>query len=71
MGCFSERGKRHFIAILIFSLYLIAVYTVVGIPTIGTFRVDLGFNLIPLIDIVKLSFRKNNVFHGVSIVSQH
>lgn len=42
-----------------------------GIPTVGTFRVDLDFNLIPLIDIVKLSFRKNNVFHGVSIVSQH
>lgn len=58
---FRQRSFNQFIVVLIFSLYSIAVFSVVGIPTVGTFKVDLGFNLIPLIDIVKspLEYIKN------------
>ena len=66
----KQRNFNHFIAILIFSLYLIAVFTVVGIPTVGTFRVDLGFNLLPLIDIVNSPFEytKNTILNIILFV---
>lgn len=37
---------------IIFGIYLAAVFSVVGIPSLTTIRIDLVFNLIPLIDIV-------------------
>ena len=49
---FRKRNFNQFIATLIFALYSIAVFSVVGIPTVDTFKVDFSFNLIPLIDIV-------------------
>lgn len=66
----KQRNFNHLIAILIFSLYLIAVFTVVGIPTVGTFRVDLGFNLIPLIDIANspLEYIKNTILNIILFV---
>lgn len=62
---FKQYNFNQFIAILIFSLYIIAVFTVVGIPTVGTFRVDFGFNLVPLIDIVNSPFEytKNTILN--------
>lgn len=62
---FRQHNFNQFIAILIFALYLIAVFTVVGIPTVGTFRVDFGFNLVPLIDIVNSPFEytKNTILN--------
>ena len=67
---FRQRNFNQFIAILIFSLYSIAVFTIVGIPTLGTFRVDLGFNLIPLIDIVNspLAYTKNTILNIILFV---
>lgn len=67
---FRQRNLNQFIAILIFALYLIAVFTVVGIPTVGTFRVDFGFNLIPLIDIVNSPFEytKNTILNIILFV---
>lgn len=67
---FKQHNFNQFIAILIFSLYLIAVFMAVGIPTVGTFRVDLGFNLIPLIDIVNSPFEytKNTVLNIILFV---
>ena len=67
---FRQRNFNQFIAILIFALYLIAVFTVVGIPTVGTFRVDFGFNLIPLIDIVNspLEYIKNTILNIILFV---
>ena len=67
---FSQHNFNQFIAIFIFALYLIAVFTVVGIPTVGTFRVDLGFNLIPLIDIVNspLAYTKNTILNIILFV---
>lgn len=37
---------------IIFGIYLSGVFLVVGIPSLTTIRIDLVFNLIPLIDIV-------------------
>ncbi len=67
---FKQRNFNQFIAILIFALYLIAVFTVVGIPTVGTFRVDFGFNLIPLIDIVNspIEYTKNTILNIILFV---
>ncbi|MCM1261300.1 MAG: VanZ family protein [Butyrivibrio sp.] len=40
------------ILLIVFGFYLSAVFVVVGIPSITSIRVDLTFNLIPIIDIV-------------------
>ncbi|MDE5865162.1 MAG: hypothetical protein K2H31_00970, partial [Lachnospiraceae bacterium] len=37
---------------IIFGIYLSGVFLVVGIPSLTTIRIDLVFNLIPIIDIV-------------------
>lgn len=38
--------------LIVFGFYLSAVFVVVGIPSITNIRIDLTFNLIPIIDIV-------------------
>lgn len=62
---FRKRNLNEMIAVLIFAFYLIAVFSVVGIPTVGTFKVNFSFNLIPLIDIVNspLECIKNTVLN--------
>ncbi len=67
---FRQRNFNQFIAILIFALYSIAVFSVVGIPTVGTFKVDFGVNLIPLIDIVNspLDYIKNTILNIILFV---
>ena len=62
---FRKRNLNEMIAGLIFAFYLIAVFSVVGIPTVGTFKVNFSFNLIPLIDIVNspLEYIKNTVLN--------
>lgn len=40
------------ILLIVFGFYLSAVFVVVGIPSITAIRIDLTFNLIPIIDIV-------------------
>lgn len=62
---FRKRNLNEMIAVLIFAFYLIAVFSVVGIPTVGTFKVNFSFNLIPLIDIVNSPFEyiKNTVLN--------
>ncbi|MCM1049119.1 MAG: VanZ family protein [Clostridiales bacterium] len=40
------------ILLIVFGFYLSAVFVVVGIPSITNIRIDLTFNLIPIIDIV-------------------
>lgn len=67
---FRQRNLNQFIAILVFSLYLIAVFTAVGIPTVGTFRVDFSFNFIPLIDIVNspLEYTKNTILNIILFI---
>lgn len=65
-----QRNFNQFIAILIFALYSIAVFSVVGVPTVGTFKVDFGFNFIPLIDIVNspLEYTKNTILNIILFI---
>ena len=67
---FRQRNLNQFIAILIFALYSTAVFSFVGIPTVGTFKVDFGVNLIPLIDIVNspLDYIKNTILNIILFV---
>ena len=64
---FRQRNCNQFIAIFIFSLYSIAVFSVVGIPVVGTFKIDFSLNLIPLIDIVNspIEYIKNTILNIV------
>ena len=41
---------------LIFAFYAIALFSVVGVPAVGTFQMDFGLNLIPFADIVNSPF---------------
>ncbi len=47
-----------------------AVFSAVGIPTVGTFKVDFGVNLIPLIDIINspLEYIKNTILNIILFV---
>ena len=67
---FRKRNFNQFIAILIFALYSIAVFSVVGVPTVDTFKVDFGFNLIPLIDIINnpLDYIKNTILNIILFI---
>lgn len=67
---FRQRHFSQYIAVLLFALYSIAVFSVVGIPAVGTFKIDFGFNLIPLIDIVNspLGYIKNTVLNIVLFI---
>ncbi len=67
---FRQRNFNQFVAILIFALYSIAVFSAVGIPTVGTFKVDFGVNLIPLIDIINSppEYIKNTILNIILFV---
>lgn len=67
---FRQRNFNHFIAILIFALYSIAVFSVVGIPAVDTFKVDFSLNLIPLIDIANspLEYMKNTILNIILFI---
>lgn len=41
---FKQRNLNRFTAIFIFGLYIIAVFSVVGIPVAGTFKVDFSLS---------------------------
>lgn len=67
---FRQHNFHQFIAVLIFALYSIAVFSVVGIPAVGTFKVDFSFNLIPLVDIVNSPFEyaKNTILNIILFI---
>lgn len=67
---FRQRNFNQFIAILIFALYSIAVFSIVGVPTVGTFKINLNLNLIPLIDIVNspLEYTKNTILNIILFI---
>ena len=48
---FKQCSYGKIFMVFIFAFYSMAVFSAVGIPTAYTLRVDLSFNLIPLIDI--------------------
>lgn len=47
--------KKNILAFL-FALYVIAVFSITGIPTAGTLKINFTFNLIPFIDIFNSPF---------------
>ena len=55
---------------LIFAFYAIAMFSVVGVPTIGTFQMDFGLNLIPFIDIVNspFAYMKNTILNIILFI---
>ncbi len=65
-----QRHFRQWIAALLFALYSIAVFSVVGLPTVGTFQMDFGLHLIPLTDIVNspTAYIKNTVLNIILFV---
>lgn len=48
---FKQRSFGKLFMVFLFAFYSMAVFSVTGIPTAYTWRVDFAFNLIPLIDI--------------------
>lgn len=61
----KQRSLSKLAAAMVFSLYLMGVFSVVGLPTITSRHVDFHFNLIPLIDIVTspLDYIRNTVLN--------
>jgi len=49
---FKQRNFHKAFMVFIFAAYSMAVFSIVGIPTLYTLRIDFTFNFIPLIDIV-------------------
>lgn len=52
-------------AVMVFMFYLVAVFSVVGIPTVTSWHANPTFNLIPIIDIVNspLDYIRNTVLN--------
>lgn len=50
----SRKNMNKFVKLLssLFIIYIIAVFSLVGIPSIDYMKIDLGFNFIPFIDII-------------------
>lgn len=67
---FRQHSFNKFILVLIFAFYSISVFSVVGIPTVYTVRIDLSFNLVPLIDIVNspLEYIKNTILNIILFI---
>lgn len=61
--------KRKFI-IIIFILYLIGVYLVVGIPNINNITFDFSINIIPILDIVNspINYMRNTILNIILFI---
>ena len=55
---------------LIFAFYAIAMFSVVGVPEVGTFQIDFGLNLIPFVDIVNspFAYMKNTILNIILFI---
>lgn len=60
-----QRSVSKTAAVIIFALYLMAVFSAVGIPTIHSININFSFNLIPLIDIVNspIDYIRNTILN--------
>lgn len=67
---FKQRSFSKTTATAVVMFYLIAVFSVVGIPTVTSWHVDPAFNLIPIIDIVNspLDYIRNTVLNIILFV---
>ena len=55
---------------LIFAFYALALFSVVGVPAVGTFQMDFGLNLIPFADIVNspFAYMKNTILNIILFI---
>ena len=62
---FKQYSFKKVILVFVYSVYLSAVFSAVGIPTINGLIVDLEFNFVPLIDIINspVSYLKNTILN--------
>lgn len=62
---FTERVKKRKLIFILFSLYLVAVFSAVGIPNIRALVFDPSINIIPIIDIVNspISYIRNELLN--------
>lgn len=67
---FKQRSFSKTAAVMVFMFYLIAIFSVVGIPTVFSWHVDPTFNLIPIIDIVNspLDYIRNTILNIILFV---
>lgn len=67
---FKQRNLSKTAATAVVIFYLVAVFSVVGIPTVSSWHVDPAFNLIPIIDIVNspLDYIRNTVLNIILFV---
>lgn len=67
---FKQKRFSKTAAVMVFMFYLIAVFSVVGIPTVSSWHVDPTFNLIPIIDIVNspLDYIRNTILNIILFV---
>lgn len=67
---FKQRNLSKTAATAVVIFYLVAVFSVVGIPTVTSWHVDPAFNLIPIIDIVNspLDYIRNTVLNIILFV---
>lgn len=67
---FRRNSLKKTVFVFIYAVYLSAVFTVVGIPTINTLMVHAEFNWIPVIDIINspAEYIKNTVLNIILFV---
>lgn len=67
---FRQRSLSRLATVTIFMFYLVAVFSVVGIPIVGSFHIHPEFNWIPIIDIVNspLDYIRNTILNVILFV---
>ncbi|MCH5251049.1 MAG: VanZ family protein [Lachnospiraceae bacterium] len=67
---FKQYSFKEVALIFVYAVYLSAVFSAVGIPTINGLIVDIDFNFVPLIDIVNspISYLKNTILNIILFV---
>lgn len=67
---FKIKSVPRILCIILFAFYITAVFSVVGIPTVTGITIDLGFNLIPLIDMINspIDYLKNTILNIILFV---
>ena len=62
---FPKRNFKQRILVIMFSLYLVALFSAVGIPDIRSITVDYSFNFIPFVDIFSdtVSYVRNEILN--------
>lgn len=66
----KQRSFSKMAAVMVFMFYFVAVFSLVGIPTVTSWHANPTFNLIPIIDIVNspLDYIRNTVLNIVLFV---